>query len=63
MDGPRDDHIKWSESEKNKCHMWDLKKWNQWSYLQNRSRLSEQTQNYGYQRDNGMGEDKLGVWD
>ena len=33
------------------------------SNLQNRGRLIEKTQNFGYQRDNGMGGDKLGVWD
>ena len=49
MDGPRDDHIKWSKSEKDKYHMISLFLWNQkkkktrykWAYLQNRNRLTD----------------------
>ena len=46
MDGPRDDHIKWSKSEKDKYHIisrifWIYKKWYKWSYLQSRNRLTD----------------------
>ena len=37
MDGPRDYHIEWSKSDKDKydiTYMWNLKKWYKWTYLQ-----------------------------
>ena len=37
MDGPRDCHIEWSKSDKDKYHityMWNLKKSYKWTYLQ-----------------------------
>ena len=52
MDGPRDDHTKWSESDRKRqssfdiSHIWNLKQWYKWTHLQNRLRLREQT--YGY---------------
>ena len=61
MDGPRDDHTKWSKSDRERqvtygiTHMWNLifKKWYKWTYLQNRNRLNRyQNQTYGYQRGN-----------
>ena len=45
MDGPRDYHTKWSKSDVEKqisydiTYMWNLKKWNKWTYLQNRNKL------------------------
>ena len=42
MDGPRDDHTKWSQSERERqiphdiTYTWDL--WHKWTYLQNRNR-------------------------
>ena len=46
MDGPRDDHIKWSKSDKDKYHneityTWNLKKGYKWTYLQNRNRATD----------------------
>ena len=47
MDGPRDYHTKWSESDRERqisydiTYMWNLKKWYKWSYLQNRNGLTD----------------------
>ena len=47
MVGPRDYHIKWSKSDRerqisyNITYMWNLKKWHKWTYLQNRNRLTD----------------------
>ena len=44
MDGPRECHIDWSKSERekqisyNNAYMWNLEKWYRWSYLQSRIR-------------------------
>jgi len=50
MDGPRDDHMKWSK--KDKYHMvshMESKKWYKGNYLQNKNRLRHRKQTYGYQ--------------
>ena len=42
MDAPRDDHTKWSKSDRgrqisyNITYMWNLNKWYKWTYLQNK---------------------------
>ena len=47
MDGPRDHHTKWSQSDRERqipydiTYMWHLKKWYKWTYLQNRNRLTD----------------------
>ena len=46
MDGPRDDHTKWSQIEKDKNHMISLvcgsnKKLYKWTYLQSKNRLTD----------------------
>ena len=47
VDGPRNNHSKWSKSERERqipqdiTHMWNLKKWYKWIYLQNRNRLTD----------------------
>ena len=45
MDGPRDYHTKWSQTEKDKYHTMSLtcvcKIWYKWTYLQNRNRLTD----------------------
>ena len=47
MDGPRDDHTKWSKSDRERqilydiTYMWNLKKWYKWTHLQNRYRLTD----------------------
>ena len=44
VDGPRDCHIEWSKSEREKqilyinAYLWNLEKWYRWSYLQSRNR-------------------------
>ena len=70
MEGPRDYHAKWSNSDrKDKYHtislMWNLplKQWYKWAYLQNRKTHRFQKQTYGYQRANMDERDKLGVYD
>ena len=46
MDGPTDYHTKWSKSEReiqisyDITYMLNLKKWYNWTYLQNRNRLT-----------------------
>ena len=69
MDGPRDYHTKWSKSDRERqmpydiTYMGNLKKRYKWTYLQNRNRLADIENNYGYQRGKVGGRDKLGVWD
>ena len=46
MDGPRDYHTKWSQTEKDKYQWYHLyveskKKCDKWTYLQNRNRLTD----------------------
>ena len=45
MDGPRDLHIKWSKSDRERqiyiTYMWNLKKWYKWTYLQKRNRHTD----------------------
>ena len=71
MDGPRDYHTKWSESDRERqisydiTYMWNLKKWYKWSYLQNRNGLTDIENKLMVtkgERGSG-GKDKLGVWD
>ena len=65
MDGPREYHTK-SDRERQTLYityMWNLKKRYKWTYLQNRNRLADIENNYGYQRGKVGGRDKLGVWD
>ena len=47
MNGPRDYHTKWSMSNRERqisydvAYMWNLKKWYNWTYLQNRNRVTD----------------------
>ena len=47
MDGPRDCHTEWSKSDTERqisydiAYMWNLKKGYKWTYLQNRSRVTD----------------------
>ena len=47
VDGPRQCHIEWSKSEREKqilcinAYMWNLEKWYRWPYLQRRNRDSD----------------------
>ena len=44
MDGPRDCHTKWSQTENDKyphiAYMWNLRIWHKWTYLQNNNRVT-----------------------
>ena len=69
MDGPRNYHAKWSQSDNDTptsnaiTDMWNLKKMTQSTSLQNRYWLTD-WKTYGFQRRQfgGWG-DALGVWD
>ena len=55
MDGPRDYHTKWSESDRERqipydiTYMWNLKIRHKWTILRNRSRLTDREQTCGCQ--------------
>ena len=65
MDGPRDCLTEWSKSDRERqisydiAYMYNLKKWYKWTYLQNRSWVTDVENKSG---GNG-GRDKLGDWD
>ena len=70
MGGPRDDHTKWSKSDRERqisydiTYMWSLKKWYKWTYLQNRNRLTDIENKFMVIKGKRGGMmDKLGVWD
>ena len=69
MDGPRDDHTKWSKSDGGGqisydiTYMWNLKKWYKWTFLQNRNRLTDLENKCMVTKGERQGRDKLGVWD
>ena len=68
MDGPGDNHTKWSKSERERQMPYDItymesKQWYKWTYLQNKNRLTDiENKLMVAKRDSG-GRDKLGVWD
>ena len=68
MDGPRDDHTKWSKSDKDKYHMILLicgilkNDTNELIYKQNRNRPTDIT-NLWLPKGKGVERNKLGVWD
>ena len=66
----RDCHTEWSKSEREKqisyinAYMWNLKKWYEWTYLQDRNRLTDiENKLMDTKGERGRGRDKLGVWD
>ena len=65
MNGPRDFHIEWSDSERerqilyNIDYMWNLEKWYKCIYLQNRNKVIEVEDKHGYQA--GKGDGRLGL--
>ena len=65
VDGHRERHTEWSQSEKGKqvpyvnTYMWNLEGWYRWSYLQSRNR--EQT--HGHQGGKERGEWGDWKWD
>ena len=63
MTGPRDGHIKWSESEEDKDHIywWNLKIRHRWTYLQNLKQThTNRKETYDYQKGKGWRE-KFGI--
>ena len=55
--GPRDGHTKWSKPDRetqkshNIAYLWNLKRWQKWTNLQNRNRpIDLENKLYGYQR-------------
>ena len=66
MDGPKEFHVQFSKSGKDKYHMISLisKKMVWMNLFGNQNRLTDRKQTYGYQRGyGGVGGDQLGVWD
>ena len=63
MDGPRDDHTKWSQSERERqiphdiTYTWDL--WHKWTYLQNRNRPKKKNHMWFYAWPQGLGQHRL----
>ena len=67
MDGPKDDHTKWSISQRQISHdityMWNLKTWYKWTYLQKINRLTDLENKFMVTKEDSRGRDKLAVWD
>ena len=71
VDGPRDCHIEWSKSEREKqiscvnTYMWNLEKWYRWSYLQSRNRDTAIENKCMDKKGEGWGQGggELGDWD
>ena len=67
MDGPRDvGHTEWSQPDRERrilyiIYMWNLKIQYKWSYLQNRSILTDTENKLTVAKGEGR-RDKLGVW-
>ena len=59
MDERWDYRTKWSKLDRERqilydiAHMWNLKKWYRWTYLQNRKTHRHRKQTYGYQKGKG----------
>ena len=60
MDGPRDYHMKWSKSEKERqtSYMWNLKYDTKWTYL--RKRFTDNRSDLWLPRGKGVGEGRIG---
>ena len=62
MDGPRDDHTKWSKLERERPILYDITyMWHKWAYLQYRNRVTDigkknkkQKKNCGCQREKNV---------
>ena len=66
----RDDLAEWSKIVTERqitndiIYMWNLKKYDTNERLQNRNRLTDiKKQTCGYEKGEGVGRDKLGIWD
>ena len=70
MVGPRDYHIKWSKTNRERqipydiTFMWNLKKWYKWTYLQSGNRLTDiENKPRVTKGERRWGRGTLGVWD
>ena len=71
MDGPRDNHTKWSKSDRERqisydiTYMWNLVFKNDTNELFTKQKQTHRykKQTYGYQMGNVAGRNKSGVWD
>ena len=69
MDGPKDCHKEWSKSDRERqmsyiTYMWNLKhRIKIYLFTKQKKTHRHRRQIYGYQRGEGGGKDKLGVWD
>ena len=70
VDGPRDWHIEWSKSEREKqilyisAYLWNLEKWYRWTGLQGRNRDTDlENKRMDTKGGEGGGWDELGDWD
>ena len=66
MDGPRDYHMKWSKSEKERqtsydiSYMWNLKYDTKWTYLRKGNRFTDNRTHLWLPRGRGVGEGRIG---
>ena len=65
MDGPRDYHMKWSKSEKERqtydiTYMWNLKYDTKWTHLRKRNRFTDNRTDLWLPRGRGVGEWRIG---
>ena len=70
VDGPRDCHIEWTKSEREKqmsyyinAYMWNLKKWYRWTGLQGRNTDTDVENKHMDTKGEKAGWDELGDWD
>ena len=69
MDGPGDNHTKWSKSDRERqiydiAYIWNLKKFIQMNlFIKQKQTHRLREGNYGYQQGRVAGRDRLGVWD
>ena len=68
MDWPRDYHTEWSQKDKDKYCMisliYECKKMIQMNlFTKQKQTHRHRKQTYGYQSGEGLGGDKLGIWD
>ena len=63
MDGPWDDHTKWSKLERERPILYDITcMWHKWAYLQNRNRLTDIENRCADAKGKGVGEEWIGSW-
>ena len=63
MDGPWDDHTKWSKLERGRPILYDITcMWHKWAYLQNRNRLTDIENRCADAKGKGVGEEWIRSW-